>query len=484
MAQRADKAKVEAIVRYLDTDGDGHITTAEIKPLISKLARVPIKLIEDDHPEVLAMSDMTAEHLVQQLWSKTDAAKINRFYTALGLDMGFGTVCSNSLMMATWGKQLFRTFKSKEQRLVRNDVFRNLVSTACGPIVAAELCENGEKALWSEVDIQSWLEQYFAIEGIDYAVFLEAMLKVMAENAECFGKSKDIYDPRWANAALEVHEEQEKHRYEQHGFRGTHVKPFSGICSFLFDDRPIHIRLDECYDQCFDENDSLLDGCLDGTIQGRVPLIQLTNDLLNRLRIQSSDSLWVEQLHGDRVWSKSAYKLWFMGLFVWPTDSKDDCDDIDFVKEDTIEEMSMNPMFEVAASIDSNLSNSSNAAPAAEEGRQYPVGPLPFGEAAQLSELKEEDRKLFQKKFMQYDLDDSGHIEFHEMQQLILSLTVALQIQRGGFDHVIQQRDEISEDASWTLEEFSQWFLTSFEFCDGRASGTHLVITGRKLQEK
>ena len=76
-----------------------------------------------------------------------------------------------------------------------------------------------------------------------------------------------------------------------------------------------------------------------------------------------------------------------------------------------------------------------------------------------------------------YCADDSGLIEFSEMKHLVLGLTVALQI-RKGVDLVVGQQNAFSEDATWDLEEFASWFLTSFHFCDDRATGGDLKILG------
>lgn len=85
-SNRADKAMVEAVVTHLDTNGDGYMSKDEIKTLISKLTGFPKIALSDDHPEVLALSDLPAVDLVQNLWTRTPKHTIQRFHDVL-----FGT---------------------------------------------------------------------------------------------------------------------------------------------------------------------------------------------------------------------------------------------------------------------------------------------------------------------------------------------------------------------------------------------------------
>ena len=58
---------------------------SEVKVLIGKITNVPPIVISDDHPEVLALSNISADELVEKLWNLTDRHLIDDYHRELGL---------------------------------------------------------------------------------------------------------------------------------------------------------------------------------------------------------------------------------------------------------------------------------------------------------------------------------------------------------------------------------------------------------------
>ena len=65
--------------------GDGFMSKSEVKVLISKLTGFPAKAISDNHPEVIALSDISSDELVEQLCTMTDTHTIEHYFKLLGL---------------------------------------------------------------------------------------------------------------------------------------------------------------------------------------------------------------------------------------------------------------------------------------------------------------------------------------------------------------------------------------------------------------
>ena len=80
---RPDRAKVERIVAALDVDSDGHLEASEMKVLFSRLTRVPVEEIPDDHPDVLAFSGLKSWAIVAKLCRIARRADIDRYYDAM-----------------------------------------------------------------------------------------------------------------------------------------------------------------------------------------------------------------------------------------------------------------------------------------------------------------------------------------------------------------------------------------------------------------
>ena len=59
---------------------------SEVKVLISKLAGIPCENIPDNHPDVIVLSDCTADELANRLWKSTDSDLLEAYFVALGLD--------------------------------------------------------------------------------------------------------------------------------------------------------------------------------------------------------------------------------------------------------------------------------------------------------------------------------------------------------------------------------------------------------------
>ena len=49
------------------------------------MSGVPVTDIPNDHPEVVAFSDITTTQLVEKLWAEASREKIETFHAALGL---------------------------------------------------------------------------------------------------------------------------------------------------------------------------------------------------------------------------------------------------------------------------------------------------------------------------------------------------------------------------------------------------------------
>ena len=77
------RSKVEEIVHFLDTSGDGELSTAEVKSLFSKLQKVPLEDITDDHPQVVAFAGLSTEAMIDQLCVGVSEEKITEFHDAL-----------------------------------------------------------------------------------------------------------------------------------------------------------------------------------------------------------------------------------------------------------------------------------------------------------------------------------------------------------------------------------------------------------------
>jgi len=79
--------KTQAIVTFLDKDRNGYMDASEVKVFISKLTGVPVAEIPDNHPEVRALSGITAEALAQRLVEYTDASILEGYFEELGLPL-------------------------------------------------------------------------------------------------------------------------------------------------------------------------------------------------------------------------------------------------------------------------------------------------------------------------------------------------------------------------------------------------------------
>jgi len=80
------KSKVKAIVKFLDTDGNGFMEPSEVKVFISHLSGTPIESIPDDHPEVRALANIDAAALVERLCDLCDDEIIDEYFLKLGLE--------------------------------------------------------------------------------------------------------------------------------------------------------------------------------------------------------------------------------------------------------------------------------------------------------------------------------------------------------------------------------------------------------------
>ena len=58
---------------------------SDVKVLIGKIINVPPIVISDDHPEVLALSNISADEVVEKLWNLTDRHLIDDYHRELGL---------------------------------------------------------------------------------------------------------------------------------------------------------------------------------------------------------------------------------------------------------------------------------------------------------------------------------------------------------------------------------------------------------------
>jgi len=85
---KAERSKVEAIVEFLDADGNGFMDASEIKVLISKISGCDISEIPDEHPEVQFLANIPAQELVERLWENTDAELMDTYFDMLGLGTG------------------------------------------------------------------------------------------------------------------------------------------------------------------------------------------------------------------------------------------------------------------------------------------------------------------------------------------------------------------------------------------------------------
>ena len=83
--ERADRGMVAQLVDFLDDDNSGELSKDEIKVLFSRMSGVPVEDIADDHPEVVAFSNITTEELTEKLWVEASKEKIETFHSACGL---------------------------------------------------------------------------------------------------------------------------------------------------------------------------------------------------------------------------------------------------------------------------------------------------------------------------------------------------------------------------------------------------------------
>lgn len=85
-----ERWKVAAIVDVIDTNGDGHLDTQEVKVLVGQMTGIPVVAIADDHPEVVALAEKSREELIQQLCRIVHPARISDYYETLCLGKGKG----------------------------------------------------------------------------------------------------------------------------------------------------------------------------------------------------------------------------------------------------------------------------------------------------------------------------------------------------------------------------------------------------------
>ena len=78
-----DRSKAMKIVEALDTSGDGFLSVSEVKVLFSKLLKIPIENIPDDHPEVKAFAGMKTDEMVTKLCKVMTKAQVEDYYAAL-----------------------------------------------------------------------------------------------------------------------------------------------------------------------------------------------------------------------------------------------------------------------------------------------------------------------------------------------------------------------------------------------------------------
>ena len=83
----ADRAKVERLVTFLDTSGDGVLSAGEVKHLFSRLHGVSVEDIPDDHKDVAAYSGMSTEALVTHLCTGVGKDKVDEYYSLIFEDV-------------------------------------------------------------------------------------------------------------------------------------------------------------------------------------------------------------------------------------------------------------------------------------------------------------------------------------------------------------------------------------------------------------
>jgi len=82
--KEADRSKVEKIVNMIDVSNDtGVFQLEEVKILFSKLLRIPLDDIADDHREVVEFAGVTTEEAIDKLCTTFTRAQVNRYYMAL-----------------------------------------------------------------------------------------------------------------------------------------------------------------------------------------------------------------------------------------------------------------------------------------------------------------------------------------------------------------------------------------------------------------
>ena len=77
--------KVHVVCNIVCNAGDGYMSKSEVKVLISKMTGCPASAISDNHPEVITLSDISSDELVDQLEKMADKATIDNYFEMLGL---------------------------------------------------------------------------------------------------------------------------------------------------------------------------------------------------------------------------------------------------------------------------------------------------------------------------------------------------------------------------------------------------------------
>jgi hypothetical protein len=78
-----DAKRVERIIDALDIDGNGVIAPYEVKILLSRLMKVAVQEIPDDHKEVLAFAGLEKWAMVAKICGMVRKSQIDRYFEAM-----------------------------------------------------------------------------------------------------------------------------------------------------------------------------------------------------------------------------------------------------------------------------------------------------------------------------------------------------------------------------------------------------------------
>ena len=82
---RPEIGMIKQLVEFLDKDRSGFLSRAEIKQLFSDISGVDVDDIDDEHPEVVAYSNLTTGELSHKLWCDASREKVEKFHAACNL---------------------------------------------------------------------------------------------------------------------------------------------------------------------------------------------------------------------------------------------------------------------------------------------------------------------------------------------------------------------------------------------------------------